>query len=85
MTKQLEVHAASVHPTPGGMPPTHRQTHNAKLESLPHFKFTLNMTESQWQFVNMLWEAYIAQTVASGLQRVQQRRAACDKELLQRL
>ena len=43
------------------------------------------MTESQWQFVNMQWEAYIAQTVASEIQRVQQLRAACDKDLLQRV
>eukprot|EP00092_Neocalanus_flemingeri_P103983 GFUD01133121.1.p1 GENE.GFUD01133121.1~~GFUD01133121.1.p1 ORF type:complete len:120 (-),score=23.55 GFUD01133121.1:44-403(-) len=66
-------------------PPPRDVTHNAKLESLPRPKFSLNMTEAQWQFVTMQWGAYIAQTHASDIQKVQQLRAACDKDLLQRV
>ena len=85
MTKQLEVHSLAVHPPPGGVGGQPRVTHNAKLESLPRPTFSLGMTESKWQFTNMQWEAYIAQTSASTDQQVQQLRAACDKELLQRV
>ena len=60
-------------------------THNAKLESLPRPTFTLSMTEAKWQFISMQWEAYIAQTNSSTVQQVQQLRAACEKELLQRV
>ena len=85
MIKQLEVHSTAVHPPPGGGGGGPRVTHNAKLESLPRPNFTLSMTESKWQFTNMQWEAYIAQTNASTVQKVQQLRAACEKELLQRV
>ena len=85
VTKQLEVHAATVHPPPAGNGQAQRQSHNAKLESLPRPTFSLNMTESKWQFTNMQWNAYIAQTNASQEQQVQQLRAACDKGLLQRV
>jgi hypothetical protein len=87
LTKQLELHAATVHPPPAGTP-GHGQSqraHNAKLESLPRPHFSLNMTEAKWQFITMQWDAYIAQTPASPEQRVQQLRAACDKDLLQRV
>ena len=43
------------------------------------------MTEAKWQFILMQWEAYIAQTPASEEQKVHQLRAACDKDLLQRV
>ena len=85
MIKQLEVHSTAVHPPPGGGGGGPRVTHNAKLESLPRPTFTLSMTESKWQFITMQWEAYIAQTNASTVQQVQQLRAACEKELLQRV
>ena len=85
MTKQLEVHSSAVHTHPGNVGQHPRVTHNAKLESLPRPKFSLAMTESKWQFINMQWEAYIAQTNASTEQKVQQLRAACDKDLLQRV
>ena len=85
ITKQLEVHAATAHPPPVGAQGQSRRTHNAKLESLPRPQFTLNMTESKWQFVNMQWDAYIDQTPGSDDQKVQQLPAACDKDLLQRL
>ena len=77
----LQQHKESVHPTAMGQ----HVGHNAKLESLPRPQFLLNMTESKWQFVNMQWDAYIDQTPASDEQKVQQLRAACDKDLLQRL
>ena len=77
----LQQHKETVHPTATSQ----RVGHNAKLESLPRPQFTLNMTESKWQFVNMQWVAYIDQTPASDEQKVQQLRAACDKDLLQRL
>ena len=77
----LQQHKESVHPTATGQ----RVGHNAKLESLPRPQFTLNMTESKWQFVNMQRDAYIDQTPYSDEHKVQQLRAACDKDLLQRL
>ena len=85
MTKQLELHASSVHPPPGGGGGHGHVSHKARLESLPRPKFSLNMTEGQWQFINMQWIAYIAQTPASDSQKVEQLRAACDKDLLQRV
>ena len=57
----LQQHRESVHPATNGP----RIGHNAKLESLPRPKFTLDMSESQWQFTQKRWDAYIAQTVAS--------------------
>ena len=86
MSKQLEIHATTVHPPPAGGPgQAHRLQHNAKLESLPRPKFSLNMTEAKWQFTMMQWNSYIAQTPASDEQKVEQLRAACDKDLLQRV
>ena len=85
ITKQLEVHAATAHPPPAGAQGQSRRTHNAKLESLPRPQFTLNMTEARWQFIKMQWDAYIDQTPASEDQELQQLRAACDKDLLQRV
>ena len=86
LTTHLSNNTQAAHPTPAPVIQQHQQhTHNAKLESLPRPKFTLNMTEAQWQFTTMQWEAYIAQTPASDAQLVQQLRAACDKDLLQRV
>ena len=86
LTTHLSTHAQSAHPPPAAVQQQPQQhTHNAKLESLPRPKFTLNMTEAQWEFINMQWEAYIAQTPASDIQKLQQLRAACDKDLLQRV
>ena len=85
MTKQLELHATTVHPPPAGGGGGARVSHHAKLESLPRPKFTLNMSEAKWQFTNMQWTAYIAQTPASDDQKVEQLRAACEKDLLQRV
>ena len=75
----------SAHPAPVGTVGAPRTSHNAKLESLPRPKFTLDMTESQWQFTKMQWRAYIEQTPASETQKVEQLRAACDTNLLQRV
>ena len=86
LTTHLSTHAQSAHAPPAAVQQQPRQhTHNAKLESLPRPKFILNMTEAQWEFTNMQWEAYIAQTPASDIQKLQQLRAACDKDLLQRV
>ena len=43
------------------------------------------MSEGKWQFINMQWTAYIDQTPASDTQKVEQLRAACNKDLLQRV
>lgn len=43
------------------------------------------MTEAKWQFTKMQWDAYIEQTTVSDDQQVQQLRAACTKDLLQRV
>ena len=43
------------------------------------------MTEGRWKFIKTQWTAYIAQTPASGTQKVKQLRAVCDKDLLQRV
>ena len=85
MVKLLESHVTSAHPAPVGTVGAPRTSHNAKLESLPRPKFTLDMTESQWQFTKMQWKAYIEQTPASETQKVEQLRAACDTNLLQRV
>ena len=75
----LQQHRESVHPAANGP----RIGHTAKLESLPRPKFTLDMSESQWQFTQKRWDAYIAQTVASEDQKMEQLQAACDVKLLQ--
>ena len=85
ITKQLELHASTVHPPHAGGGRAAQTSHHAKLESLPRPKFSLNMTEGKRQFINMQWTAYIDQTPASDTQKVEQLRAACDKDLLQRV
>ena len=83
ITKQLELHAATVHPPSVGATGQQRLTHNAKLESLPRPEFSFNMTEAKWQFTQMQWDAYIAQTPASDEQKVQQLRAACTQNYIE--
>ena len=85
LTTHLSNHTQAAHPTPAPVQNNQRVGHNAKLESLPRPHFLLNMTESKWEFAKMQWDAYIDQTPASDEQKVQQLRAACDKDLLQRL
>ena len=85
LTTHLSNHTQAAHPTPAPVQHHQRVGHNAKLESLPRPQFLLNMTESKWEFAKMQWDAYIDQTPASDEQKVQQLRAACDKDLLQRL
>ena len=73
LTTHLSTHTQAAHPPPAPVQPQPQQhTHHAKLESLPRPKFTLNMTKAQWEFINMQWEAYIAQTSASDIQKLQQ-------------
>ena len=43
------------------------------------------MTEAQWEFTMLKWIAYISQTNASPEQKLQQLRAACHQDLLQRV
>ena len=48
-------HTAAAHPGGGGGP---NGPHTAKLEKLPRPTFTLNMSESQWDFTEINWQLF---------------------------
>ena len=79
----ITTHTAAAHPGAGGGSAT--GPHAAKLEKLPCPTFTLNMSESQWDFTEMQWEAYIGQGKVDESQKLHQLQAACNPELLQRI
>ena len=79
----ITTHTAAAHPGGGGGSAT--GPHAAKLEKLPRPTFTLNMSESQWDFTEMQWEAYIRQGKVDESQKLHQLQAACNPELLQRI
>ena len=43
------------------------------------------MSEAAWDFVKTKWDAYIGQVTTTADQKVQQLKAACSPELLQRM
>ena len=79
--KTLEIHSQTCHNVRPNQAPNER----TKLEKLPRPTFTLNMSEGEWLFVIMQWNAYISQSPVTPDQKVQQLRAACDQELLHRV
>ena len=72
-------HTQAVHPAT----PTQQST--SRLEKLPRPIFTLNMTESQWNFTKLQWDAYISQINAPSSTQLMQLQAACDTDLKQRV
>ena len=56
-----------------------------KLEKLPRPVFSLNMSESQWNFKKVQWDAYIQQTEIDDNTKLMQLQAACDMDLKQRV
>ena len=82
--RALELHTQQAHPAPPGPPAqTRPASSNAKLEKLPRPTFSLLMTEAQWEFIK--WTAYISQNDVTPEQKLQQLRAACHPDLLQRV
>ena len=81
--RTLELHTQQKHPGP--VTQQNSVPSAAKLEKLPRPTFSLLMTEAQWEFTMLKWIAYISQTNASPDQKLQQLRAACHQDLLQRV
>ena len=77
----LTQHTQAVHA--GGQ--VQQANQSGKLEKLPRPTFTLNMTESQWNYTRTLWDSYIKQTVVPEATKVMQLQAACDNSLRQRV
>ena len=77
----LTQHTQAVHGGGQGQQPNQ----SGKLEKLPRPTFTLNMTESQWNYTRTLWDSYIKQTVVPEATKVMQLQAACDNALRQRV
>ena len=77
----LTQHTQAVHA--GG--PGQQAAQSGKLEKLPRPTFTLNMTESQWNYTRSLWDRYIKQTVVPEAIKVMQLQAAFDQALRQRV
>ena len=66
-------------------PPQQKCSHSDCDFELPRPTFTLNMTESQWNYTRSLWDSYIKQTVVPEAIKVMQLQAACDQALRQRV
>ena len=77
-------HTQGAHPAPAPAPQTPPQP-TTRLEKLPRPTFTLNMTESQWKFTELQWNAYISQTEVQDATKLMQLQAACNIELRQRV
>ena len=77
----LSLHTQSAHPNTSAATPVN----SSKLEKLPRPTFTLNMTESQWNFTKIQWDNYIRQTVVSEDVKLMQMQAACSEDLRQRI
>ena len=77
----LQQHTQAVHGGGGGQ----QASSTSKLEKLPRPTFTLNMSESQWNFTKIQWDNYIKQSVVSDSVKLTQLQAACDNTLRQRV
>ena len=77
----LTQHTQAVHAGGQGQ----QANQSGKLEKLPRPTFTLNMTESQWNYTKSMWDSYIKQTVVPEAMKVMQLQAACDNALRQRV
>ena len=58
----LQLHTQAVHPIDQ---PANPAVPTSKLERLPRPVFSLDMTESDWQFKEIDWNSYIEQTSCS--------------------
>ena len=84
--RAMELHNQQAHPAPpAAAGPARPAASHAKLEKLPRPTFSLLMTEAQWEFTILKWTAYISQTDVTSEQKLQQLRAACHPDLLQRV
>ena len=81
MITLMGYHTQAEHPAPAAQ----AQQQTTRLEKLPRPTFTLNMTESQWKFTKLQWDAYISQTVLQDATKLMQLQAACNTELRQRV
>ena len=78
----ISLHTQQAHPAPAPQAPAAAP----KLEKLPRPTFTLNMTESKWNFTVLSWNNYIGQSpTAPEATKLMQLQAACDEELKQRV
>ena len=74
----MSLHTTAVHTSAPGTAP--------KLEKLPRPTFSLNMTESKWNFLVIQWKNYIGQSPnAEEATKLMQLQAACDDDLRQRV
>ena len=94
MISQLYIHSNSAHHAPAPAAPAQPPAgggHAAaaatpKLEKLSRPTFTLNMSESKWNFTETRWNHYINQAPnASENTKLLQLQDACDDELRQRI
>ena len=79
----LTNHTNSCHPAKAPTDTTGQP--QPKLQTLPRPEFTLGMSEGAWDFVKVMWAAYIGQVSATSDQKLQQLKAACSPDLLQRI
>ena len=81
----ISLHTQQAHPSPAPQA-LHAPATTPKLEKLPRPTFTLNMTESKWNFTVLSWNSYIGQSpTASEATQLMQLQAACDDGLRQRV
>ena len=81
----ITLHTQQAHPAPVPQA-AHAPVATPKLERLPRPTFTLNMTESKWNFTVLSWNSYIGQSPqAPETTKLMQLRAACDDGLRQRI
>ena len=79
----ITLHTQQAHPAPAPKAP-HAPAAIPKLEKLPRPTFTLNMTESKWNFMVLSWNSYIGQSpLAPEATKLMQLQAACDERLRQ--
>ena len=84
----ITLHTQQAHPAPVPQvaAPAPAPAAAPKLERLPRPTFSLNMTESKWNFTVLSWESYIGQSPhAPEATKLMQLRAACDEGLRQRI
>ena len=82
----ITLHTQQAHPAPVPRAAPQAPVATPKLERLPRPTFTLNMTESKWNFTVLSWDSYIGQSpLAPEATKLMQLRAACDEGLRQRI
>ena len=82
--QSLSIHTQAAHPTPAAVQAA--AAPKSRLEKLPRPTFTLNMSESKWNFTVIQWNNYIGQSAATTEEiKLMQLQAACDDDLRQRV